>query len=350
MPPRSPIDEAAHLRVPAARLVAEVHAGLQQLSDSYLSHGVAPLIGCDGAARGSRRAGPGDRAPGRGRGSVASVTAPGFGVEFASQFRQVLRTRLRWSLSRAGPPFPYLRWAGSPSWPAGRSSGAALRASGALSSSFSSGRREVVRAAARTGRSASPVHRVREREPRGVQELALEAERPRRPYSGSPSTGWPIAFRCARIWCVRPVSSRTRSSVRAGQVALDLEVRDAPRAARRCRSTSACARAGRGPAARRSCPRGRPGGPSTSARYSRAIRALAQRLLQRGVDGLGARHHEQPGGVAVQPVHDPGPVGVVAARDAARQRLHERPRAMPARPGARRRPAGLSTTSRCSSS
>jgi hypothetical protein len=37
------MDEAAHLRVPAARLVAEVHAGLQQLLDAYLSHGVAPL-------------------------------------------------------------------------------------------------------------------------------------------------------------------------------------------------------------------------------------------------------------------------------------------------------------------
>ena len=31
-------DEATHLRVPAARLVAEMHAGLQQLPDSHLSH------------------------------------------------------------------------------------------------------------------------------------------------------------------------------------------------------------------------------------------------------------------------------------------------------------------------
>jgi hypothetical protein len=30
-------DEAAHLRVPAARLVAEVDTGFQQLCDSYLS-------------------------------------------------------------------------------------------------------------------------------------------------------------------------------------------------------------------------------------------------------------------------------------------------------------------------
>ena len=35
-------DEAAHLWIPAARLVAEVNAGLQQLLDSYLSHGLLP--------------------------------------------------------------------------------------------------------------------------------------------------------------------------------------------------------------------------------------------------------------------------------------------------------------------
>jgi len=33
------MDEAAHLWIPAARLVAEVNAGLQQLLDSDLSHG-----------------------------------------------------------------------------------------------------------------------------------------------------------------------------------------------------------------------------------------------------------------------------------------------------------------------
>ena len=36
------IDEAAHLGVPAARLVAEVNAGLQQLRDAYFSHGLLP--------------------------------------------------------------------------------------------------------------------------------------------------------------------------------------------------------------------------------------------------------------------------------------------------------------------
>src|SRR5262249_11109269 len=28
-------------------------------------------------------------------------------------------------------------------------------------------------------------------------------------YAGSPTTGWPIASRCTRIWCVRPVPSVT---------------------------------------------------------------------------------------------------------------------------------------------
>ncbi len=36
------VDEAAHLGVPAARLVAEMDAGLQQLRDSYVSHGLLP--------------------------------------------------------------------------------------------------------------------------------------------------------------------------------------------------------------------------------------------------------------------------------------------------------------------
>ncbi len=40
------MDEAAHLGVPAARLVAEVDAGLQQLRYAYLSHEVLPLL-CD---------------------------------------------------------------------------------------------------------------------------------------------------------------------------------------------------------------------------------------------------------------------------------------------------------------
>ena len=37
------VDEAAHLRVPASRLVAEVDAGLQELAELDLGHGAAPL-------------------------------------------------------------------------------------------------------------------------------------------------------------------------------------------------------------------------------------------------------------------------------------------------------------------
>ena len=44
------------------------------------------------------------------------------------------------------------------------------------------------------------------------------------PYSGSPATGWPIACRWTRIWCVRPVSSRRLSSEVRGQRPLEREV------------------------------------------------------------------------------------------------------------------------------
>src|SRR5207248_1845459 len=56
-------DEAAHLRVPATRLVAEVHAGLQQLADAHLGgHGV--LSSCGSLVTARRLRGPGlcDRA------------------------------------------------------------------------------------------------------------------------------------------------------------------------------------------------------------------------------------------------------------------------------------------------
>jgi hypothetical protein len=38
------MEEAAHLGVPAARLVAEMHSGLQQLLDSWLGHGRSSLL------------------------------------------------------------------------------------------------------------------------------------------------------------------------------------------------------------------------------------------------------------------------------------------------------------------
>ena len=54
-------DEAAHLRVPAARLVAEVDSGLQQLPHGDDGHGTGPFLGwvaMQPAGRGRNRPGP----------------------------------------------------------------------------------------------------------------------------------------------------------------------------------------------------------------------------------------------------------------------------------------------------
>ena len=149
------------------------------------------------------------------------------------------------------------------------------------------------------------------------------------PYSGSPATGWPIASRCARIWCVRPVSSVTRSSVSSASA----------------RSVSKCVTAWCGSSVsveirvrtRRSRPSGasivprRAGGrPSTSARYSRVIsRARAARPAARRARAPSRASTQQPGGVAVEPVHDAGALRIGPAGHAARQRLHERPVGVP---------------------
>ena len=94
---------------------------------------------------------------------------------------------------------------------------------------------------------------------------------------GRRTTGWPIACRCTRIWCVRPVSRRRRSSEMLGERALELEVGARLARVRRRRRPCACARAGRGRSAPRSCRCARAGGPRTSARYSRSISPLGER-------------------------------------------------------------------------
>ena len=111
----------------------------------------------------------------------------------------------------------------------------------------------------------------------------------RTPYSGSPSTGWPMAARCTRIWCVRPVSSFRRSRLASGRAA---------------RSSSKWVTAGRSarpptamrPTSLRSRPIGasivprRDGGrPRTSAMYSRSISRCAHLLAQRRVGLVAAR-------------------------------------------------------------
>ena len=120
------VDEAAHLGVPAARLVAEVHAGLQQLPDADLSHGCSPLWlrWCGSRAQSARtrrmRAGQGPQPQGRGRpGSwdrtaPASASARDLGPVYARRRVAASPPRRALERSRAGPPFPYLRWTGPP--------------------------------------------------------------------------------------------------------------------------------------------------------------------------------------------------------------------------------------------
>ena len=170
---------------------------------------------------------------------------------------------------RAGPPFPYLRWSGPCTTAVGRPDGRPA----ALST------RPRGRRAAASGRRALAGDRMRRtRAARRAGTGARGRARPASPYSGSPATGWPIACRCARIWCVRPVSSRTRSSVSRGQRPLGLEVGD--RGARLV-GVGGDARAHAAVAAERRvdrAARARPGGPrparGTRAR-SRAPRSAA---------------------------------------------------------------------------
>ena len=150
------------------------------------------------------------------------------------------------------------------------------------------------------------------------------------PYSGSPATGWPIACRCARIWCVRPVSRRTRSSVVA---------------AARARSRSACT-ASRGVVGVRRHPRAH-AAVAADRRVDRAAArgraALDEREVlarrSRGAASAAFRRRwasverattSSPRRVAVEAVDDARPALLPAAGHAG-QRLRERAGGVPAR-------------------
>ena len=148
------------------------------------------------------------------------------------------------------------------------------------------------------------------------------------PYSGSPQTGWPIACRCTRIWCVRPVSRRSRSSEVSRERALEREVRARLAGAG---AVDGHARAHARVAADRGLDRAR-------ARRRAALdegqvlalerRAASARCSSR-CDLLRARDDEQARGVAVEAVHDPGALGL-AAGEPRREQLGERLLAVPA--------------------
>ena len=227
--------------------------------------------------------------------------------------------------------------------PARRSS-ASLRASASSSAATQVGRQRRAHVDRHAG------DRVVEREPLRVQELALEpvAAPPSRtggrrtPDDRSPPGG-PGSGGCGRC--------------RATPAA-------APPAGSR-RSISKCVRAARGASvsidisarSRRSRPIGASivpvradGWPSTRAEVLAAHRRARQQRLQRAVDLVVLGDDEQPGRVAVEPVHDPGAPRLLAAgRDARRAPGRASPSGAPA-PGWTTTPAGLSTTSRYSSS
>ena len=114
-------DEAAHLGVPAARLVAEMYAGLQQLFDSDLSHRYCSLVNCL-----VRPTGAGGRNLGLESRAGLRPAPAGLGKEFEHSLRKfLLRATVsgrsgrplpyhRWMTRNASrTPFPYLRWIGS---------------------------------------------------------------------------------------------------------------------------------------------------------------------------------------------------------------------------------------------
>ena len=158
---------------------------------------------------------------------------------------------------------------------------------------------------------------------------------PASPYSGSPATGWPIASRWARIWCVRPVSSRTPQQRASGSASLDLEVRDL--GARRVGVRRMRVRT------RRSRPSGasivpvRAGGrPSTSARYSRFDLARLERAPA-ARRGLRRRARRRAARCVSRSRRWTMPGRPDRRRRPRRRAPHERPVAWPA-PGARRPP------------
>ena len=183
-----------------------------------------------------------------------------------------------------------------------------------------------------------------------MQELPLEPE-----VAGgavdrvAARSGSSIASRWTRIWCVRPVSSRSSSSARGPSSS----------------TTSKCVTASRGVAVssewRVLSSRSRPIGASIrpvrergAALHEREVAPLdgaaPDQLLQPRVRLVRAGDDEQARGVAVEPVDDPRPVLVAAGGVVARAGRARASRVWWPVPGWTTTPAGLSTTSRCSSS
>ena len=152
---------------------------------------------------------------------------------------------------------------------------------------------------------------------------------PRTPYCASPATGRSIAARWTRIWCVLPVSSLTSRSACSASVSRTSKCVTASRGS----SVSSERRVG----SRRSRPIGASMRPLARARTPADEREVAafdlatpDRILERCVRLLRAGDDEEPRGVPVEPMNDPGPLGVVPAGSAQREQLAgERARLLP---------------------
>ena len=322
------MDEAAHLGVPAARLVAEVDAGLQQLLDpDFLGHGCFSLDRCGDAVPG-RRGGAGPGASGAGQGP-------------RPRWVGVARGRRQDTAAPVGARRTECRRDGA-------SSGRRLRCS--------------LRGPALPSPTSGGPARLSLRHPRQRSAAARSAGSGERTSTGSPVTGCGKASRAAcRNWRSRPwrpgravVAGRRRPDGRSPAGARGSGACGRSRAARAAacrraapRSTSKWVIASRGSSVsveirvrtRRSRPSGasmvprRAGGrPSTSARYSRRDRARLQRGLERA--RAPARSGRRRAGRTCRGpagARCPARVRVVAARHAAGERLRERAAAVPAR-------------------
>ena len=157
----------------------------------------------------------------------------------------------------------------------------------------------------RDGRRRSPGGRTRAPRRGGTGgRAAMPARCP--PYAASPTTGCPIAWRCTRIWCVRPVSSSQREpgARRArGRCSTHLVAR-AGLAAALARPPCGCGRRTDRPMGASITPRGDVGHAPHRARVAAVDVVGGERRDQRLVRGRRPRHDEQPAGVAVEAVDD----------------------------------------------
>ena len=166
---------------------------------------------------------------------------------------------------------------------------------------------------------------MREREPRGVQELALQPEAHR------PAVLAVADDRMAdRAPCGRGSDGCGRSRGRLAAALASpqrLESSKWVRASRGLSVSIECSTRSRRsrPIGASIVPESAPAGiPSTSARYSRRSSRACQQRLERAVHRIALGDDQQARGVAVEPVDDPGPLRVLAAGGAAGQRLRER--------------------------